>query len=171
MSSLWQVQAVDVNDNEIQLRVQAIHPDAGMFPTSKDFALRLLADKAFRFDTKGTYIVAAPLGAEIGPKGYWDEKFIQQNVNRFIASVSISDIENAPFNENAVRQSINGQLQDKGIDSQNDEAWQAANKDAWKEFWRTPSNLPSATYTIHVTDTRWITHLTKGVQWDTSAYG
>ncbi len=171
MSNLWQVQVVDVNDDEIRVRVQVIHPDVGEFPTSKDFALRVLADMAFSFDAKGTYIVAAPLGAGIGSKGYWDEKFMQQNVDRFIASVSIFDIENAPFNENAVRQRINKQLQDKGIDSQNDEAWQVAFNDAWNEFWRMPSNLPSATYTIKVTDTGWITHLSKGMQWDTSAYG
>lgn len=171
MSDLWRVQVVDVRDKEIRLRVEAIHPDAGPFPYSKVFALRLLADTVSRTRLGGESNDASPLGAEIGPRRYGDDAFMRQNADRFIVSVSLSDVENSPFDENALKERINAQLREKGLKTEDGEAWQKAFDEAWNNFWRSPSELPSATYTIQVTDARWLSHLSKGAEWNTAAYG
>ena len=61
MSSLWRMRVAKVEGNEITLVLQAIHPDAGSIPSSKVFALRLLAD-----------MVPDRLNREEGDQAYWD---------------------------------------------------------------------------------------------------
>lgn len=171
MSDLWHVQVIDVRDKEIRLRVEAIHPDAGAFSDSKVFALRLLADTVSRTKLNDENNDASPLGAEIGPERYGDDAFMRQNADKFIASVSLSEIKNSPFDEEALKERINAQLREKGLKAEDGETWQKAFDQAWNNFWRSPSEIPSAAYTIHVTDARWIAHLSKGMDWNTAAYG
>lgn len=171
MSDLWRVRVVAVNDKEIRLRVEAIHPDAGAFSDSKVFALRLLADTVSRTRLNDENNAAPPLGAEVSPERYGDDAFMRQNADRFIASVSLSDVKNSPFDEDGLKGQINARLREKGLKPEDGEAWRKAFDDAWNNFWRNPGDLPSATYTIHVTDARWISHLSQGMEWNTAAYG
>lgn len=170
MSNLWHIEVLDLVGCQVRLLVRSIHPDAAAFPTSKEFALRLIADRAFRFDESGAYVALGPLGEALAPNSYWNDEVMRQSADGFIASVHLSDVQNAPFDEESSRRQIEARLRARGL-TPGDSAWQAAFDEAWNEFWQTPSNLPSAIYTIRVTDPRWIAHLAPAQQWDSAAYG
>lgn len=170
MSSLWQVEVIDKHKDQVRLDVQSIHTDADDFTDSKAFALLLLADSAFDLNDDGEYVPNSDLGSDLSPDFYEeDEEKLPKIASKYIASVEVSNVKNSPFDEGAVKQRINQQLKEKGI-AKGTQAWEQAFSEQWSAFWSKPGNRPSSTYTIRVTEPRWIAHLKPGKAWESAAY-
>lgn len=170
MSALWHVQVLRLEDTEVDLRVCLSHPDAGPFSTDRQFALRLLYDEARKYDKQFRSIAAGALAQAISPKEIEDDNWLTHNAKDYIVSVTVSDVQRVPFDEEATQRLIDQQVQAQGVLQANKPEWKRAWNSAWESFWKDSSNLPLATYTITVTDTRWLSHLTPGQSWDSAAY-
>lgn len=170
MSALWHVQVLRLEDMEVDLRVCLIHPDAGAFLTEPQFALRLLYDEAWQDDEQFHSVAAGPLAEAISPEQIEDDDWLTDNAQDYIASVTLSDVQREPYDEDATQELIDEQVRAQGISQDNQSEWKRAWNSAWEAFWKDPSNLPVATYTIKVTDPRWISHLKLEQSWDSAAY-
>jgi hypothetical protein len=172
MSTLWDAEVISKNGTHVDVRVRACHPDSGEFDESKRFAFRLLYDEAFEYEPPPSSARTArgPLGEEIHLDQTFDDRFLDQNVDRFIVALEVTDARNGPVDEQAVRASIDRELLDLGVRRDDREAWDNAWSEHWTDFWNDPLRTPTATYKIEVTDPRWIAHLKVGQRWDSAAY-
>jgi hypothetical protein len=109
---------------------------------SRTFALNVLWEKVWG-DT------STPLGRELaGPAFFEDEQRSPALVGRLISCVGMIDRRNF------------------------DAMWRDSNHDGWyadPDPFET-KEVPSATYLIAMTDPRWLSHLTPGREWDSTAY-
>lgn len=160
MSSLWRMRVAKVEGNEITLVLQAIHPDAGSIPSSKVFALRLLAD-----------MVPDRLNREEGDQAYWDEALMARKAEQVIASVEISELRNVPFAEEAAKRRVESGLRATGLSPNDEAAWRSAYSRAWHDLWSDPGQVPSATFSIRLTERSWLAGIRPGAKWETAAYG
>lgn len=143
MSSLWRVRVLTVSGQTVALRLQMIHPDAGPFPSSREFAVRLLVDVLRE-------------GAEL--------------TEDVVESVGLSDERNVPFDPAAAQSDVEHAVRACGIGPE-DDAWPDTFGTAWSQLWRDPDRVPTATITVRLSDPSWLRELTPGTEWDTAAYG
>jgi hypothetical protein len=170
MSALWDVEVIRIEDRKVDLLVGFRHPDAGPFSTAPQFALRLLYDQAWKYDDQFRSIAAGELAETISPAEIEDDNWLTNNVQNYIVSVTLSDVKRVPFDEEVTQELINQQVQTQGISPTNKSEWQRAWNSCWEAFWQDTSNLPVATYTVIVTDAKWLSHLTLNQRWDSAAY-
>jgi hypothetical protein len=160
VSSLWRVRVARADGDEIVLCLQAIHPDAGEVPSSKVFALRLLADMA-----------PERLTREEGDEAYWDDALMARKAEQVIESVQISDLRNFPFDEDAAKRRVESGLRAKGMSPDDRDAWLSAYGQAWHNLWNDSGLVPSATLTIRLVDRSWLAEVRPGAERETAAYG
>lgn len=169
MSTVWNVRVLEVAGDRARLALTLAHPDAGRFPRSPQFALRLLFDEARGLDGNFEEVARGPLGDALTRAEVHDEGFMRTGAARFVAAVDVTDVAHAPFDETAAHRAVDDKVRAQGIAQGGpewDEAWDAA----WRAWWKDPANLPSAVYTIRVTDPRWLGHLAPSQTWRSAAY-
>lgn len=140
ISTLWNVRVLEVAGDRARLAVTLAHPDAGRFPRSPQFALRLLFETARGLDGSFDDVARGPLGDALTRAEVHDDDFMRTAAARFVASVDVTDVVHAPFDEAAAHHAFD------------------------------PANLPSAVYTIRTTDPRWLCHLAPSQTWRSAAY-
>jgi hypothetical protein len=170
MSSLWSARVLTKDNRRIVVELRAIHPDSGEFLATKRFALRLLYDEAYRYGPGSVREPTGPLGEAIALEQTFDDAFLDSNADRFIERVALGNVRNAPLDVEALRDRFDSEVAGGGVRRDDRAAWSAAWDARWDAFWTDPANLPAATYTIDVTDPRWIAHLDVASQWDSAAY-
>ncbi|GHC44436.1 hypothetical protein [Streptomyces cinnamoneus] len=155
MSDLWRVEVEQVEDGPVPavtLRVRAVHPDAGGFPETKVFALRLLT------------------GA-VRDRSLSEAAVTSEEAERAVDSVEVSDVRNCPFDEEAARRGVEGALRNRGLDPGHEDAWWQALGEEWAAFWNDPGRTPSARYAMRLADPQWLRGTRPGEGWDSAAYG
>lgn len=140
--SSYKLKVIDRKGPAVKLGVWMTEPKQNFFYEEENFALQLLWDGLNSADRK-----EAPLGKEISLDNRVDPKWMLQNTGKFITSVDIPTTKNYPITE---------------------EAQQLAGKD-FDKFWNDLKKVPYAEYEIKTTDQKWISHLKKGMAWDSSA--
>ncbi|GAA2470092.1 hypothetical protein ACFPFX_25970 [Streptomyces mauvecolor] len=156
MSSLWKSQVEMVSGRELTLRLTSVHPDSGAPSDSALFALRLLVDGRER------------AAGDASVRGRDDVPGAAEDI---IESVTMSDLQNFPFAEQAEKRRIEDGLRARGLDSHDEAAWRAAFEDAWRDLWSDASRLPNARLEIRVYDPSWTAGLSAGDHWESAAHG
>ncbi|MEV8529903.1 MULTISPECIES: hypothetical protein [unclassified Streptomyces] len=148
MSALWRARVLAVSSETVELRVHAIHPDAGSFSASKVFAQRLLAD--------------AP--------GLRDQLPQDGDVEGAVETVHISETRNYPFDTVAAKVRVASRVRSSGLTPEDGDAWLAAFGRAWNELWDDTEQTPTARLTVRLSDPSLLTGLASGMEWETAAY-
>ncbi|MFN8286723.1 MAG: pentapeptide repeat-containing protein [Chitinophagales bacterium] len=169
MSSLWNVSVINKGKDWVDLAVSLDHPDAGAFPEDPTFALCLLTQEAYGFDSKYNYIPTSALGEQIPHDRSYQPHDLEERVKEFIVKTTIYETQNCPFDEYEAHRRTDEEVVALGFTKDSQE-WENAWQDKWRDFWSNPNNLPSAKYRIWVTDPKWIAHLTVGQSFDSAAY-
>jgi hypothetical protein len=170
MSALWSARVMSKDGRRLVIELRAIHPDAGAFVATGRFAFRLIYDEAFGYGPGLVRELRGPLGEAVTLEQTFDDGFLDHNVDRFVASVAVGQLRNAPFDDAALRAAIDRELAAHGVDRSDPVAWGEAWSERWDAFWRDPARVPTATYELEVTDPRWISHLDVGSHWESAAY-
>lgn len=169
MSALWSARALRKSDRRIVLELRAIHPDSGEFSTAKPFALRLLYDEAYGYGPGSVLQSRGPLGEAVLLDQTFNDAFMAAHVDQYVEQVA-AEVHKPRLDPAALSARIDQEVADRGVRREAPEAFAAAREARWKAFWAEPANLPHATYTIDVTDPRWLAHLSVGQAWDSAAY-
>jgi hypothetical protein len=137
---LFHVKVIGKQGKTVRLALSIISAEQTAFPETEYFALMLLYDTPQK---EGT--AESPLSKEMVIDNLADEKWMDENVDRFIEHVSVTNIVNLP---------IKVDLRNLTPRQQN-------------AFWESDA-APRAIMEITVTSERWLQHVTKGDAWKTS---
>lgn len=169
MAGLWNIEILDKAHGWVTIEVRQAHPDAGAFPESRGFALRLLHDQAWKLDAGFNYQACGPLGEAFNSRQVLDEAWLNANVDRFIAEVVVEDAAAATLDEATATRRVADQLGLADVDHLTDDEREPFD-DAYHRFWSDPSNLPARRYRIKVTDPAFLSHLVPGARWSSAAF-
>ncbi len=171
MARLWQIHVLERGGDWVDLEVRQAHPDAGAFPDSTAFALRVLHEPAWELDENFQERALGALGAACTSKQVLDDDWVAANVARFIAKVDGQPPSAPALDETEVLRSLAARL---GLAADLDQLPQADRDrldDAYSGFWKDPSNLPTRRYRITVADPALLSHLAVGARWPSAAFG
>ena len=169
MAGLWNIEILDKALDRVTALVRQAHPDAGAFPESRAFALRILHEPAWKLDSGFNYQALAPLGQACDSQQVLDETWLNANVDRFIAEVVVEDSAATTLDEATVTRRVADSLGLADLDHLTD-AERDRLDDAYHAFWSDPSNLPARRYRIQVTDPAFLSHLVPGARWSSAAF-
>ena len=111
MGALWRVEILDRVGDRVRLALRMIHLDAGAFPLSKTFALRLLHERSIEgLDDHSV----GPLCDAVTSRQTDDDDWMEQESPRHIADVAVTDVRGAPFDEQAMRREVAEQTRKAG---------------------------------------------------------
>lgn len=170
MATLWKAKVLALEENQVRLQIRQVHPDAGPFASTRQFALRLLHEQALGFNEDFQNVALGPLGDAISEDQVYDEDWMGGEAKNYVPEVSLIESSGPALSEPEVMNMLLKKIfphQDPKFLSPAD--LQKVEK-AYSEFWSQEDQLPWATYLIRVSDPRWIAHLKKGQSWNSAAY-
>ncbi|PQO45050.1 hypothetical protein [Blastopirellula marina] len=168
MSTLWNVNVLEVASDWVDLEVVMDHPDAGPFPEDRVFALCLLTGDAYRLESTD-WIPNCPLGDAIPREQSYEPSDVAPRVDEFIRRALIYRAYRLPWDGNAASEETDGRVLADGIERDSEE-WRDAWWEKWAQFWNDKYNLPRAIYRVWVTDAKWLQHLSAGMTFASAAY-
>lgn len=169
MAGLWSIAILDKAHDWVTVEVRQAHPDVGVFPESRAFALRLLHEQAWELDSGFHYQALAPLGAACDARQVLDETWLEANVDRFIDEIVADDPTAAPLDEATATRLVADHLGLGDPERLTDEERERFD-DAYHELWSDRSRLPARRYRIKVTDPAYLAHIASGARWSSSAF-
>ena len=169
MSALWKVVVLETGKDWVTVEVRQAHPDAGPFPESRGFALRLLHEQAWELDSSGAYKATSALGKAGDSKQVHDEAWIAANAGKLISAIATEGAAAEALDEDAAVRLVADQLGMADIDELS-EAARAKFDAAYEKLWRDPEKLPAQRYRITVADPALVSHLAVGATWASAAY-
>ncbi len=169
MAGLWNIVVLDIDRDSVTVEVRQAHPDAGAFPESRTFALRLLHDQAWKLGAGFKYQACGPLGEACDSRQVLDEAWLNANVDRFITEIAAEDPAAVTLDEATVARRVADQLGLADVDRLTG-AERERFDDAYHGFWSDPSNLPVRRYRIKVTAPAFLSHLAPGARWSSAAF-
>ena len=169
MGALWNIEVLDKGPDWVTIEVRQAHPDAGAFPESRAFALRLLHEQAWKLDSGFNYQAVAPLGAACDSRQVLDEAWLDANVDRFIAEIAAEGATATALDEATAARLVADQLGLGDLDQLADDEREAFD-DAYHALWNDPSRLPARRYRITVTDPAFLSHVSPGARWSSAAF-
>jgi hypothetical protein len=169
MSALWNISVLDKAADAVTVQVRQSHPDAGPFPDSLGFALRLLHEQAWELDASGGYKPTSPLGTACTTKQVLDQAWITANASRFIAKLATEGPVTEALDEDAAIRQVADALGMGDIDQLSDAERERFDQ-AYEQLWKDPAKLPARRYRITVTDPAFVSHVAKGARWASAAY-
>jgi len=169
MAALWNVQILDKGPAWLTVEVRQAHPDAGEFPASRAFALRLLHEQAWELDASFHYRATSPLGQACDSKQVLDEDWVSANVDRFIAGITAQDTSTTTLDEAAAERLVADRLGLGDLGQLTDDEKRRLD-DAYNQLWKDPSRLPARRYRFEVTDPAFLAHLAPGARWGSAAF-
>ena len=89
MSELFEVEVDELQGTRIELTLVTVHPHAGPLRADAVFALRLLFDRAYKFDAHMNYSATSPLGEALTFDQTEREGWMHEHASRFVASVTV----------------------------------------------------------------------------------
>jgi hypothetical protein len=89
MSTLWNVEVLELEDSTVKLRIVSAHPDAGRFGTDKVFALRVLHEPSTEFNDDFETVGIGPLGDAVDEDDLLGEAWATEHAPEYIASVEV----------------------------------------------------------------------------------
>jgi hypothetical protein len=90
MSTLWNVEVLELDGSTVKLRIVSAHPDAGRFATDKVFALRVLHEPSTEFNDDFETVGIGPLGDAVDEDDLLSESWAKENAPTYIASVRVT---------------------------------------------------------------------------------
>jgi hypothetical protein len=169
MSGLWNITVFERGHDWVTVEVRQAHPDAGAFPESRAFALRLLHEQAWKLDSGFNYQAVSPLGEACDSRQVLDEAWLDANAARFIDEIVAEDATATPLDEATATRQVADQLGLGDLDQLTDDERERFD-DAYEELWKDPSKLPARRYRIKVTDPAFLSHLAPGARWSSAAF-
>jgi hypothetical protein len=89
MSELFEVEVDEIRGTRIELTLVTVHPQAGPFRADDVFALRVLFDRAYKFDAHMNYRGTSPLGEAVTFDQTESEGWMHEHASRFVAAVTV----------------------------------------------------------------------------------
>ena len=89
MSTLFNVEVLELEGATIKLRLISAHPDAGPFGTDKVFALRVLHEPSTEFNDDFETVGIGPLGDAVDEDDLLGEEWAKENAGEYISSVKV----------------------------------------------------------------------------------
>ena len=89
MSTLFNVEVLELEDATVKLRLVSAHPDAGPFGTDKVFALRVLHEPSTEFNDDFETVGIGPLGDAVDEEDLLGEEWAKKHAPEYIASVKV----------------------------------------------------------------------------------
>ena len=89
MSTLWNVEVLELEGATVKLRIVCAHPDAGRFKADKVFALRVLHEPSTEFDDDFQTVGVGPLGDAVDDDRLLSESWAEEHAPEYIASVKV----------------------------------------------------------------------------------
>jgi hypothetical protein len=169
MAALWQATILGLSGTELGVSLRLAHPDAGEFPNSVAFALRLIHEPAWEYDGQFQYRALGALGEAVTEQNVYDDDWLAGHAGDFIAEVKIESISGDPFDEASVVEDIHQGLRDQGL-QQNTLDWDWGFRNAWANHWKNPPVPRVAMYRISATSAKWLNHLVAGQTWNSAAF-
>lgn len=169
MAGLWNVEVLEKGRDWVTVELRQAHPDAGEFPESRAFALRLLHEQAWDLDGDFKYRPRSPLGTACNSKQVLDEAWVDANVDRFIDEIVATDKTATVLDEATAERRVADQLGLGDIGQLTDEERERFD-DAYQKLWKDPSKMPGRRYRIKVTDPAFLSHLAPGARWSSAAF-
>ena len=169
MAGLWNIEVLDKASDRVTLEVRQAHPDAGAFPESRAFALRLLHEQAWKLASGSRDPALAPLAQACDSQQVLDEAWLDANVDRFIDEIVAEDPTATPLDEATAARLVADQLGLGALDRLTDEE-RAPFDDAYHELWQDRSRMPARRYRIKVTDPAFLSHIVSGARWSSVAF-
>lgn len=169
MPGLWNITVLEREHDRVTVEVRQAHPDAGEFPDSRAFALRLLHEQAWKLDPGFNYQATSPLGEACDSRQVLDELWLDANVDRFIDEIVAEDSAATTLDEATATRQVAAQLGLGDLGGLTDDD-RARFDDAYEELWKDPSRLPARRYRIKVTDPAFLSHLAPGARWSSAAF-
>ena len=170
MSRLWQVRVLDIDNNRARVEVRQAHPDAGRFPTTREFALRLLHEQAWDYDDQFEYRALGALGEACTSKQTLDETWLAGHIDQLIDSVAIEETTGEPLDEDRALAQVVEQLGLPGDPDQLSDLQRQLVDAAYEAFWKDSELLPVARYAIAVPSSQLLSHLSPGQTWPSAAF-
>lgn len=168
MPALWKIEVLAKGADWVQVEVRQAHPDAGEFPTSRAFALRLLHEQAWKLDRDFKYKATGPLGEACTDKQVLDEGWLAANAAKLIAEIAPEATATPAIDEATAERQVADQL-GVALDALSDADRERLDA-AYEAFWRDTSKLPARRYRIQVTDPAYLAHLAPGARWNSAAF-
>lgn len=168
MATLWNVEVLGLSGANVELGVRVAHPDAGPFPRSPVFALRVLHEDSQAVGDDFEDIPKGPLG-ELSGDDVRDEDWAAEHVASYVRSVEVRVEGPAFMDDKTARQRVAQTLLGAGL-SPGEARWEAAFDAEWRRFWSEPAGLPLAIYKVEMTDPKWLAHLEVGARWRSAAW-
>lgn len=168
MSTLWHAQVLEVGGDTVKLSLRLVHPDAGPFPDEKPFVVRLLYEPSYELQD-GKHVALGPLGEAISENEIYGEDRMNQIAGNFVAEVRISDVTHEGFTAEGAQAGVEARLIAEGV-TRDSSAWAEKLDERWRAFWADLENMPTAVYTLRMTDPKWIAHLAQGQRWRSAAF-
>ncbi len=169
MAALWEVIVTDLNDSELSLQVDQVHPDAGFFSREIPFALRMLHEPGWKFGASFNYEALGELNEKIDRDQIQDEDWLKAKGAEFISKVEVR-IEREAVDEEKLTERLKQQLGFFGSLESLSEAERSQLAGHYDAFWANPDQLPRAHYRVQATSPQWLNHLTVGQRWRSAAY-
>jgi len=168
-STLWKVEVFKLAGDTVRLAVTLLHPDAGPFQTEKAFAIRMLFEQATEMNDDFERVARGPLGTAIDVEQVHDDAYLAAHVGDFISKVEVSNVQNEGLDRDKARAAVDKALAAEGK-KKSDPGYAELQEERLESFWADAKNLPTAVYTIQVTDGKWLQHLKPGQTWGSAAY-
>lgn len=170
MKPQWKVYVESIKESIVELSVIQIDPEAGNFPVSKLFALRLIYETATKYNEESSaHVPTSPLGHAITFSHTLNDHHLYDEAPKFITEIIVDDLFNSPFISEELADSINHLLVKRGY-IEDEPGWDEAFQEEWDRFWETEKLLPQAHYTIQLSDSKWLKHLKEGQSFQTNAF-
>jgi hypothetical protein len=169
MPGLWSITVLELEHDHVTVEVRQAHPDAGAFPESRAFALRLLHEQAWKLDRGFNYKAVSPLGEACDSRQVLDEAWMDANAGRFIDEIVAEDATATILDEATATRQVAAQLGLGDLERLTDDERERFD-DAYAELWNDPSKLPARRYRIKVTDPVFLSHLAPGARWSSAAF-
>jgi hypothetical protein len=168
MAALWNVEVLSLSGAIVELGVRVAHPDAGPFPRSPVFALRVLFEDSQALGDDFEDVPKGPLG-ELSGDDVRDEDWAAAHAGEFIAALEVTTQGPAQVDDGFARQRVTQILRSAGLHPE-EPRWEEAFDAEWRRFWKDPAVLPYAVYRITATDAKCLAHLMVGARWGSAAW-
>jgi hypothetical protein len=96
MSTLWNVEVIELSGSKVKLRIVCAHPDAGRFGKDAVFALRVLHEPATEFNENFQTVGVGPLGDAVDDDRILSESWAKENAPKYVASVTVDEPDDLP---------------------------------------------------------------------------
>lgn len=168
-TDLFDVTVLNRGNDWVDFLIRVAYLDAGHIPASGCFALQLILEKAYEFDSNYDRVPASPIGELVAYEKSYQPDDVIHFVDEYVKSVRVYQAANTGHDEDYARATVDEMVRALGI-KEDTEEWDDAWDAAWGAWSARPDGRPRAILRVEVTDPRWVAHLEPGTSHGTTSF-